>query len=76
MNHETTSKKTVKVFTFIQKYIKDNGWAPTVVEIRKGTDVPPSSIEEHLRHLVEENIIKRGTKTRQIAINPRDLWNK
>jgi len=76
MNQDTMSKKTVKVFAYIKSYIDKYGWAPTVTEIKSGVDVPPNTIESHLGQLVKEDIIKRGTQPRQIAINPKEQWKK
>ena len=63
-------KMRQKVYNYIVKYMKENGYAPSVREICQGVGLSStSSVHNHLSNLEEEGKIKmRGNSPRAICI--------
>ncbi len=46
---------------FIQKFIKEHGYSPTLAEICKGMGLSsPATVHEHIRTLVEKGVLRRN----------------
>ncbi|MEQ7031877.1 hypothetical protein ABQE16_16990 [Enterococcus avium] len=73
-------KNSFKVLVFIEKFIKDNGFSPTVREIGKGTDLSStSSVWGHLDRLKKEkliNFIRKSPRTITITETGKELLEK
>lgn len=73
---QLTSKKTLQLFSYIDSYTQEHGWAPSICDMQRNSGITPSHIPRHLALLEQHNIIRRGGGPRMIAINPEHLWKK
>lgn len=64
------NKTKQKVYNYIVKYIKENGYAPSVREICQGVGLSStSSVHNHLKKLQKEGLIEiRGNSPRAIRV--------
>lgn len=73
-------KNNFKVLIFIEKFINDNGFSPTVREIGKGTALSStSSVWGQLDHLKNEkliNYIRKSPRTITITEKGNELLEK
>ncbi|MFR7746339.1 MAG: transcriptional repressor LexA [Eggerthellaceae bacterium] len=67
---EPLTKRQRSVFEFIESYIKEKGFGPTVREIANAVDLSsPSTVHAHLKALEEKGYIVRDPlKSRSIAL--------
>lgn len=68
------SKKTLAVFNEIKRSQDEYGWSPSLTEIAQETGMTKPACIGHLHALRDLNIIKLGSKSLQISINPKDQW--
>lgn len=68
------SKKIVKLYTFIESYVKEYKWFPSKKEIMIATNINLATINYYLKLLEQENILTRGKNHNQARINPKSEW--
>lgn len=57
----TLTKKQKEVYDFVASFIKDNGYAPSLPEIRDYFQVSAvSTVHEHLKTLISKGLLKRA----------------
>lgn len=73
-------RNNFKVLIFIEKFVNDNGFSPTVREIGKGTALSStSSVWGHLDRLKKEkliNFIRKSPRTITITATGKELLEK
>lgn len=74
MNNSLT-KRQQQVYDFIEKFVSENGYGPTVREIGEGVKLSsPSTVHVHLRTLEEKGFIVRDPlKSRSIALTQKNI---
>ncbi len=69
MKTRPRSAKRFEILTFIQEFIGNNSWPPSIREIGEGVGLSSSStVLGHLRQLEAEGHIRRGPGQRCIAV--------
>lgn len=70
----TRSSKQMEIYAFIQEYIRDNGYPPSIREIGAAVHLKsPSTVHFHMRKLEEEGYIRTADgKTRSITLPRQD----
>lgn len=74
MNKEEKKRKILDynelaVFNFIKKFIKDNTYAPSIMEISEATRIPKTTVEDALKRLERDgHITTKKNVARSIVI--------
>ena len=74
---ESLTKRQQQVYDFIESYVLNKGYGPTVREIGEAVDLSsPSTVHVHLKTLEEKGyIIRDPLKSRSIALAQRHKIN-
>lgn len=60
-NHESFTPQD-KVYSFVESYIQQNGYAPVVREISTGVNICQSTVFKCINNLVDEGLLVKDSK--------------
>ncbi|MAZ56522.1 repressor LexA [bacterium] len=66
------SKRQAEVLSFVQKYIKNNGFSPSMAEIAKALDISAPTAHQHVAALRKKNLLQAGGEGRRRSIQTYD----
>jgi len=64
------TKKQARILEFVQKFLKDRGYPPTIREIGSNFRIGPRAAKEHLDAIEKKGFISRKKGARMIEISP------